>query len=200
VVETIGPVTQPDGSVLVGRVIWDPDGADFLDCPRDDNSGEEAWEWIEFDDGAQRNEWIAEQAHVIDDVGTVDWFRPGLDFWIERYEHGLVRYAPTGEASMIDRQWDVAPGVAILRFKENHGCGDPNDPDGVLNFVRAVCDEYTAWCNGDIYGYAVYRWPTIAHYETDPDDGELIDACWGFIGGNDHGEPYALEALKEAMS
>lgn len=220
VVETIGPVEQEDGTVLVGRVILDEYGSTDLDCPRDDHSGEDAWEWIEWGNGRQRNEWIGnnfcckecgaaggypdeacssgyEEAdkHIYPDA-----FRPGLDFWIERYEHGLVRYAPIGESSQVDRQWGVAQGVAIMRFTKPETIGPDDDPDRLLNFCRAVCDEYTSWCNGDIYGYTIHRWPTIAHYETDPDDGELIDSCWGFIGTDQHGDNYALEALKEAMT
>jgi hypothetical protein len=178
--EFVEAYRRPDGSIAV--VIYDPYGAETIDNPSNDNSGDDAWEWIEWDSGRQRNEWI--------DAQPEGWFRDGLDFWIERYEHGQVRYAPTGEASMVDRQWDVAPGVAILRFRPDHGCGDKSDPDGVLNFVRGVCDEYTMWCNGETYGVVVYE-RSEQTYLLD-DERHQTDACWGYLG-----HEYAISVAKE---
>lgn len=202
-------------------LVPDPDGGHYLDNPSQDNSGDDAWEWIEWDSGSERDSWIEDNFGCAE-CGAIDppadepcpsgydeddkhrcesSFRPGLDFWIERYEHGLVRYAPIGESSQIDRQWDVAPGVAIFRFKEGHGCGDKNDPNGVLNFVRAVCDEYTAWCNGDVWGIIEYsRRPPIdaPHCEVLIPEEYLADAweetesCWGYLR-----HEWAEQAAKE---
>ena len=189
-------------------MVLDEDGSDILDNPRDDHSGEDAWEWIEWDNGEQRNRWIADNfccqecgaspedepcpsgyeetdRHIYPDA-----FRPGLDFWIERYEHSLVRYAPTGESSFFDRQWDVAPGVAIMRFTKPETIGPDDDPDRLLNFARGVCDEYTAWCNGDIYLMLRYELQPPAGATSTPlltpDDFESewvrTDVVGGFIG------------------
>jgi hypothetical protein len=196
--EMIDAYQLDDGTISI--LVPDYDGSSFHDPPNEDHSGDDAWEWISFDSGRERDQWL-EDNFCCQECGAQwgapdeacpsgyeesdkhiypDAFRPGLDFWIERYEHGLVRYAPIGESSFVDRQWDVAQGVAIFRFKEDHGCGDPNDPEGVLNFVRAVCDEYTAWCNGDYYG--IIRWRKVdSTYVLDQPWVEIA-SCWGFLG------------------
>ena len=34
---------------------------------------------------------------------------------------------------------------------------------------KAELEEYTKWCNGEVYGYMLYD-----------DKGEMVDSCWGF--------------------
>lgn len=206
-----------DHRTITVRVYDEDPAQNWQDCPRDDNSGDDAWEWIEFDSGRERDEWL-EANFCCQECGAQwgnedeacpsgyeesdkhiypDAFRPGLDFWIERYEHGLVRYAPTGESSRVDRQWDVAPGVALMRFTKPETIGPDDDPDKLLNFARAVCDEYTAWCNGDFYGMLRYELQTT-HTPTpflEPADFTEAwvetDSCWGFLGSD-----YAEETAK----
>ena len=198
-------------------VVHDQYGAYDLDNPRDDNSGEDSWEWIEWGSGRERERWL-EDNFCCAECGSQwgnedeacpsgyeesdkhrypDAFRPGLDFWIEKYDHSLVRYAPTNESSQIDRQWDVAPGVAIVRFKEDHGCGHVG-PGGLLEFVRAVCDAYTDWCNGAVYGIVTFERtrPTDPSGFLAPEDfewsWEQTDSCWGYNGSE------AAESAAEA--
>ncbi len=173
-------------TVLVG----DETGGSHLDPPNEDWSGENAWEWIAFDDGQERDEYIGRMCDP--DDGTPA-YRQGFDFWIERYEHSLVRYAPTGEASQVDRQWDVAGGVAIMRFRDDHGCGANGD---TLGFVRGICEEYTSWSNGDCYGIVTFERskPDPVPF-MEPDDFSDVwtegDSVWGFLGYE-----YAQEAAK----
>lgn len=93
-------------------------------------------------------------------------------FLVERYEHGLVRYALVGEASQVDRQWDV--GVVGLIGIPN----DFTDPEGA---ARSILAEYTDWCNGNVYGIVTERFTADNGLGwTNLNEG---DACWGFIGG-----------------
>lgn len=52
-------------------------------------------------------------------------------------------------------------------------------------YAQSCLDEYTKWCNGEVYGCVV---------QVHEEDGELVneDSCWGFIGYE-----YAEETLKE---
>lgn len=196
-----------DARTITVRV-YDEDGVGSDDAPCNDYSGEDAWEWIQWDSGRERNEWLESNFCCAECGGQwgnedeacpsgyeesdkhiyPDAFRPGLDFWIERYEHGLVRYAPTGESSMVDRQWDVAPGVALMRFTKPETIGPDDDPDKLLNFARAVCEEYTDWCNGNYFGMLRFELQTT-HQPTPflelADFTEAwveTDSCWGFLG------------------
>lgn len=192
-------------------MVPDEDGGDILDNPRDDQSGEDAWEWIEFDNGQERDEWRLENSVCSVCTKPIEWdydddawkhadgktyrhiIKPAMapnDFLIERYEHGLVRYAPIGEASQVDRQWDVAHGVAVIRFTKPETIGPDDNPDKLLNFARGICEEYTSWCNGDIYGMIRFELqppagatstPFLSIDEFVPEWVET-DSCWGFIG------------------
>jgi hypothetical protein len=165
---------QPDADTI-NLVVHDPDGGSHLDDPSQDHSGEDAWEWIAFDNGRERDDWHA--AHGGE---------PNL-VWIERYEHGLVNYAPLGEASVIDRQWDVASGVAVIRFKHDSWPGVAN----LVEVAREICREYTSWCNGDVYGIITFHrrsaldapnCPVLVPDEFATEQWVEGDSCWGFVG------------------
>lgn len=49
----------------------------------------------------------------------------------------------------------------------------------VLQHFKAEVKEYSAWANGEVYGFIV-----------EDSDGETVDSCWGFIGDSE----YAMEA------
>lgn len=175
-------IDVPDDFVSAFRVdadainilVHDPYGGSYLDDPKDDRSGEDAWEWIGFNDGRERDEWRAEHGD-----------EPNL-VWIERYEHSLVCYAPIGESSQVDRQWDVAEGVAVIRFTKPETFGSP-----LLEVARGICEEYTSWCNGDTYGIVSFRrlspldapnCPVLLPDEFATERWDESGSCWGFIG------------------
>lgn len=157
--------------------------------------------WREFDTGPERDAWIWENLstcrlcgepagdHPFTDIGgdTCETFEPRVTwtdrmFWIERYEHGLVNYAPTGHASMVDRRWDVSPGVAILTIPADWGNTDT--PEGLFSAACQVCESYTAWCNGWVYGVVTETFrratETIDGYDGWTQVSE--EACWGYVG------------------
>jgi hypothetical protein len=108
--------------------------------------------------------------------------KAGRAFYFEKYEHGLVNYALRGEASQVDRQWDV---TAIAGFMEAADDVTPSADYSIEDMARASLETYTAWCNGWVYG--------VVHctYEA---DGTFIDeeSCWGFIG-----DEWAISQLKD---
>jgi hypothetical protein len=56
----------------------------------------------------------------------------------------------------------------------------------LIEAMRAEVNEYSQWCNGEVYGYTV----------SEPEDPETkADSCWGFIGFD-----YVREAAKEAAT
>lgn len=143
-----------DGKVLVSYLSHDEFAHDY--------EWSEGVEWIIFRNGHQRDLWREENEATY-------WEQyPGRVFWVERYEHSLVRYALMGESSHVDRQWDVAPGVAVIVIPEDFT--PPYD-----DVARNSLEEYTSWCNGDVYGI-VHVW---LNPDGTPDEDE---SCWGYIG------------------
>lgn len=206
-VEWIDPYVEErdDGSVLTRYAVQDDDPSDY--------EWQDGVEFTLFSSGNERDEWISGGIDFCEDCGGYkaqhnedgsdfldDWgdlidghpFRPRVEwtdrmFWVERYEHGLVNYALKGESSQVDRRWDVAGGVAVLTV--------PDDVPEPETFARAVLEEYTDWCNGNVYGVAeqIYR---CKSEEDRDEEWESIDeeTCWGFIG-----DDYTETVIKEGL-
>lgn len=181
---------RPDGKIVVSYLAGDWDGR--ADDPL---AEDEAVEFTLFNNGGERDRWIDDNLRNCTECGypaddhdpDCDGYRAPTEWpalfaakrahWVERYEHGQVRYALTNESSQVDRQWDVAHGVGVLLLD----CDWDGTPDELTEIARSLLDNYTSWCNGDVWG--------ICHFVIDPDTGEELedDACWGYIG-SDHAE------------
>jgi hypothetical protein len=158
-------VTAVGDTLHVTYLAVDDDGGGWTDGPFADSEGAE---FHLFDSGHDRDDWIDRHG---DDPDIVAAREQGRFFWVERYEHGLVRYALMGESSAVDRQWDVAPACAYLILDTEWG-GD------LAQIARDLLDDYTSWCNGDIYG--------VCHVQLNIGSGTEIteDCVWGIVGDN----------------
>ncbi len=134
------------------------------------------WHTAEYDEGEPfDHEWVN-----ADHQATID----GRAFFIEKYEHGQVRYALQGESSAVDRQWDVT-GTAGWMISD----GDWGADVDLEEMARNSLAEYTSWCNGDVWGVVHQEYEeTEAGWET---WGEY-ESCWGHIGSE-----YAESVLTE---
>jgi hypothetical protein len=207
-VEWLDPFVREndDGSVTIRYAVQDNDPMA--------HEWQEGVEFLLFNSGYERDQWISEGPDYCEDCGGYkaqhnedgsdfldDWgdtidgheFRPRTEwtdrmFWVERYEHGLVNYALMGESSQVDRRWDVAGGVAVLTVPD-----DVTDPEA---FARSVLEEYTDWCNGDVYGVCEQTYAMDQQDPTKQVDWVSIDeeTCWGFIG-----QSYTESVLKERL-
>ena len=99
--------------------------------------------------------------------------REGLEvFPLHKYEHGGREYSIT-EFSC---PWDSGQvGYALVR------ASDVPDPEAA---ARIACETYSAWCNGDCWGYEILQ------------DGEATsdDSCCGLIG-QEYAQREATDAL-----
>jgi hypothetical protein len=119
------------------------------------------------------NEWIeskrAEGARII---------------MVQRYQHGLVHFSRAGSRSYPDMQWDVGlDGIYI----------PPKDvPDeGVDKYADAVLQEYTDWCNGNVFGVIIV---TLTLDDNGLAIAEESEETWCHIG-----DEWAKEALLDSM-
>lgn len=82
---------------------------------------------------------------------------------VGKYEHGMVHYSIAGSRWYPDMNFDygVCAYIAI-----------PEDYQNQTEFANSLLDEYSSWCNGEVY--------CIVHLDIDnPDD---FDIYGGFIG------------------
>jgi hypothetical protein len=61
----------------------------------------------------------------------------------------------------------------------------------LAEYAQGVCEQYTEWCNGDIYGYEVTVFaiqndedgdPSTDHDDYDDAVEVATDSCWGYYG------------------
>ena len=108
--------------------------------------------------------------------------KAGTAFWYDVYEHGGTSYTLSGEG-MNDR-WDTTNKAGLILLSKD--ITDYTKTYETRQVAARDClEEYTAWANGEVYGYMVYDDSTHEH--------ELVESCWGFIGDVDYCKSQANE-------
>lgn len=91
-------------------------------------------------------------------------------FFCWYYEHGLCRWGITGSdvPCGVEFRWDGVRHAGLLLYK-----GNPKylPRHRRLGFALSLMQEYTDWCNGEVYYYSIVN-----------DKGKWIDSCGGFYG------------------
>lgn len=98
----------------------------------------------------------------------------GLAFRLGYYEHGQCDWHLSGQGGPgSDCRFDGRRFAGLLVWEE------PDDHMGHTTYedrfdnAKGFLEVYTAWCNGECYGYSVKT-----------AGGEEIDSCWGFYGND----------------
>ncbi len=113
-----------------------------------------------------------------------------LPLWYS--EHGPSCRVWTGSLDKGDEP-DGFIYISNDKLKEEYG----DDPDAIkkaTEYLGYEIAEYSAWMNGDVYGYEIERERVLDIDEEDPCDADTEDSCWGFYGQDD-----AISAAKEAV-
>lgn len=97
----------------------------------------------------------------------------GTAFWLSYYEHGLCRWSLMGEGPYC--RWDSVKVAGILLWEQPSRDLSSDYPSREAA-ARHFLDTYTAWANGEVYGYAIERLPSGS------EPAEPLDSCWGFYG------------------
>jgi hypothetical protein len=166
--DTVRWAPRPDGGYYLAWLALDDDrGHDYWD---DRESGM----FHEFRSQEDRDEYMdhARRDHGADRVIIV-----------EKYEHSLVHYSPVDTVGYPDRRWDVSP-CAVFIVPEDV------EPEHRIGYAKDVLDEYSSWCNGDVFGVVVRAVDANGNPVED-----LTDECWGFIG-HEYAQSEADEAVK----
>lgn len=126
----------------------------------------------------------------------------GREGWVLSYfEHGLCKWGRAGTmGGMPDFQWDGVGVAGFLEVKpetdgEDRSWWDDKTPEDRDAIADGFLEEYTSWCNGEVYGYRLER---IGGKTCDlgffhEEDATDEDSCFGFIGWD-----YFLEEVSRA--
>lgn len=99
------------------------------------------------------------------EVGTafvLGYFEHGQSLWFHADER------PAGTEG--DFRWDGVGVAGVLVWEQPVSDLGPKSFDDRKDDARRFLDGYTAWANGECYGFTL-----------ETDDGELIDSCFGFF-------------------
>lgn len=109
------------------------------------------------------------------------WERKNKRSWhivpLWMYDHSGTVYR-AGERNPFTCPWDSGR-VGIIAIRKSEFPKDKRQ-----EAIDSICEAYTAWANGDCWGYDIVD-----------DNGETVDSCGGFIG-RDYAEQCAQEALE----
>ena len=107
--------------------------------------------------------------------------RVGLAFVLDYYEHGLCCWSLSGNGPSC--RWDTARGAGLLVWEHPPSDMGAKSMEDRKKDAAGFLETYTAWCNGEIYGYSVEEVVTLpcGHTEIrDVPDG----SCCGFYGND----------------
>jgi hypothetical protein len=97
--------------------------------------------------------------------------RNGLAFFLSYYEHGNCAWFLHGEQPAgVEFRWDGVRIAGLLVWEDKPNHLGPKTLDGRRLDAAAFLQTYTAWCNGEGYGYSI-----------EDDDGNHVDSCYGFF-------------------
>lgn len=148
-------------------------------------------------------------------VNSID--REQLDAYREEYgedlvllsyfEHGLCKWGVQGSMGNVpDFQWDGVGMAGIWvpdegLLEEAKECPKNSDErkNKMVEWAKGACEEYTRWCNGEVYGVVVRAYKArrrnghlLDRQEDYRNDTPVFDeSCWGY-----YGEEYAEEVLE----
>lgn len=160
-------LVETENSFIVAYLEHDDDAQDYFE------SDEGAGTFIEFNKPEERNKKMAELSKT-----------KKLFYLVDKYDHSSVHYSISETTGYPDKQWDVTQGKAVFipcndvqsqyrKYKKEHG-----EVEAFQHFIKtsnSTLDEYSNWCNGDVYGYNI---------KTFNKEGTLIDSesSYGYIG------------------
>ena len=114
-------------------------------CPCDDGDGQ--WQLYSFNRRHTRFKHPAD----FDMEELAPMFEAGLAFRLGYFEHGLCRWTFSGEQP--DDRWDAVPFAGLLIWEEAEDNLGPKDYEGRKADARHFLEQYTHWCNGEVYEF-----------------------------------------------
>lgn len=106
----------------------------------------------------------------------------GLAFFLDYFEHGQCVWSLAGDGPQC--QWDTERRAGILIWEHSPKEMGAKDRESRAKDARDFLETYTAWCNGECYGWSI-----------EDEDGEHIDSCWGYYGND---TDYMFQCIEDA--
>ncbi len=171
--------------IFLSKSLPDDRNVNYLDRPSHAVSCETAWEIIE-DDSVQFENGTAHAKDIADRLGDVHVIP------VYKYEHGDVSIFIEENGTMCKFDTGVT-GFYIVHKSDIADMGLVISQ--VKGMIASEMKEYTKWCNGEVYRYALLD-----------DEGEIQDSCGGFYSLDDiqadiilHDKSWAKEDMSKYL-
>jgi hypothetical protein len=117
--------------------------------------------------------------------------RAGTAFVLSYYEHGNCLWSLAGTGPQC--RWDTVQRAGLLVWEHKLADMGAKTYEAREKDARSFLETYTAWCNGEIYGFNVEERVLMpcGHTEIRP-----LDGCGGFYGND---LSYMKEQIMEAL-
>lgn len=110
----------------------------------------------------------------ITNPGLRNKLKHGLAFILSYYEHGNCLWLLLGdEPAGVEFRWDGVRLAGLLVWEDKASHLGPRTFDGRRQDAAVFLRTYTAWCNGEGYGYSI-----------EDGHGNHVGSCYGFYGGD----------------
>lgn len=142
---------------------------------------------------------LAEMAEADPDAVKLAWYAHGNELWYVPGEY---------EGYLPDKQWDGVSFAGLWvpddSVRESYmGQDGLTRREWMVKQAVSACEEYTAWGNGECYGYEIKVYKLEHDEDGDPltEEGDYPenrpleeDSCWGHIGWD-----WAVQATRDAL-
>jgi len=151
------------------------------DCPTCDGSG------IVGGDGDNPNySDDCPTCYGYGEVSTSLQDHPDVLAVLSYYEHGLCKWM-VGPSTVPDYgSFDTANVAGVLVYNgddEERPTWDDFTDERRARIMDTIVQDYTEWCNGNVYAYQLEEYPKCPTCHQDvTEDGEYVEGCAGFIG------------------
>jgi hypothetical protein len=110
-------------------------------------------------DGASVERWRVDN--------NAEWY--SIPLWA--YDHSGIAFRVGAQNPFtVDVEWDTARAGIIALKRSEWGNGAESD-EKLFEYASNVATEYSEWANGECFGYILKD-----------EQGDEVDACWGFVG------------------
>ena len=102
------------------------------------------------------------------------------------FEHGLCRWM-VGASTVPDYGgFDTVECAGVIlwnRESDSREWWNGRTDDERATTLNAIAEEYTAWCNGEVFGYSLTELDSCGECGY-TDTGTELDSCYGFVGSD----------------
>jgi len=127
-----------------------------------------------------------------------DMFGPIFEGWwpLSYYEHGQCMWFPQGDyIPGVEYQWDGVRFAGVWEMdktvQENLAHWPEEERrERTYKYCKGICSEYTDWCNGYIFYYAITVIDAQGNVEEE-------DSCGGYFGSD---EDHLHDSIQEVLS